>query len=133
MAETTATLKLETNNYAIKIENFEGPLDLLCHLIEKNKVSIFDVKISDITDQYIDYINAMERMNTPAADVSLMNLLSADISGNFVSSRRSSAELKNSAAKTPHTSANPMRNSVRDTPNSSSAVTNMAYIKIYSR
>ena len=62
MAETTATLKLETNNYAIKIENFEGPLDLLCHLIEKNKVSIFDVKISDITDQYIDYIDKMQEM-----------------------------------------------------------------------
>ncbi len=56
-------LTLETNKYAIKIDNFEGPLDLLCHLIEKNKLDIFEVKISDITDQYIDYINAMERMN----------------------------------------------------------------------
>ena len=62
MAESTATLKLETNNYAIKIENFEGPLDLLCHLIEKNKVNIFDVKISEITDQYIDYIDKMQEM-----------------------------------------------------------------------
>lgn len=56
-------LTLETNKYAIKIENFEGPLDLLCHLIDKNKMNICDVKISDITDQYIDYINAMEEMN----------------------------------------------------------------------
>ena len=63
MAENKATLKLETNNYAIKIENFEGPLDLLCHLIEKNKVDIFDVKISEIADQYIDYINKMQEMN----------------------------------------------------------------------
>ena len=31
-------LTLETNKYAIKIENFEGPLDLLCHLIDKNKI-----------------------------------------------------------------------------------------------
>ncbi len=62
MAESTATLKLETNNYAIKIENYEGPLDLLCHLIEKNKVSIFDVKISEITDQYIDYIDKMQEL-----------------------------------------------------------------------
>lgn len=56
-------LRLETNKYEIKINNFEGPLDLLCHLIEKNKLDIFEVKISDITDQYIDYINKMEEMN----------------------------------------------------------------------
>ena len=43
-------LMLETNKYAIKIENFEGPLDLLCHLIDKNKMSINDIKISEITD-----------------------------------------------------------------------------------
>ena len=56
-------LTLETNKYEIKIDNFEGPLDLLCHLIEKNKLDIFEVKISDITDQYLDYINEMEQMN----------------------------------------------------------------------
>mgnify|MGYP003296970526 CR=1 FL=1 len=56
-------LTLETNKYEIKIENFEGPLDLLCHLIEKNKLDIFEIKISDITDQYIEYINQMEQMN----------------------------------------------------------------------
>lgn len=56
-------LTLEINKYAIKLENFEGPLDLLCHLIDKNKMNIYDVKISDITDQYIDYINQMEEMN----------------------------------------------------------------------
>ena len=56
-------LTLETSKYEIKIDNFEGPLDLLCHLIEKNKMNIFEIKISDTTDQYIDYINAMEQMN----------------------------------------------------------------------
>ena len=56
-------LTLETNKYAIKIDNFEGPLDLLCHLIDKNKMNIYDIKISEITDQYIEYINAMEKMN----------------------------------------------------------------------
>lgn len=56
-------LTLETNKYAIKIENFEGPLDLLCHLIDKNKMNIYDINLSEITDQYVDYINAMEEMN----------------------------------------------------------------------
>ena len=56
-------LTLKTNKYAIKIENFEGPLDLLCHLIDKNKMNIYDINISEITDQYIEYINSMEAMN----------------------------------------------------------------------
>ncbi len=60
-------LTLETNKYAIKIENFEGPLDLLCHLIEKNKMEICDIKISEITDQYIDYLNQMESLNLDIA------------------------------------------------------------------
>lgn len=60
-------LTLETNQYKIKIDNFEGPLDLLCHLIDKNKMNICDIKISEITDQYIAYLNAMEEMNLEIA------------------------------------------------------------------
>ena len=56
-------LTLETNKYALKLENFEGPLDLLCHLIDKSKMDIYDVKLSDKTDQYIEYINEMEKQN----------------------------------------------------------------------
>ena len=56
-------LTLETKQYKIKIDNFEGPLDLLCHLIDSNKMDIYEINISDITDQYIEYINAMEKMN----------------------------------------------------------------------
>ena len=54
---------LEINKYNIKINDFEGPLDLLCHLIDKNKMDIYDVNLSRLTDQYIDYINQMEEMN----------------------------------------------------------------------
>ncbi len=43
-----------------KLENFEGPLDLLLKLIEKNKVSIFDIPIETITDQYLEYVRGME-------------------------------------------------------------------------
>lgn len=59
----TSMLALETNKYEIKIDNFEGPLDLLLHLISKNKMDIYDIKIAEITEQYIDYINKMEEMN----------------------------------------------------------------------
>ena len=54
---------LETTKYNIKIENFEGPLDLLCHLIEVSKMDIYDVNINTITDQYISYIKEMEQMD----------------------------------------------------------------------
>ena len=60
-------LTLETKKYAIKIENFEGPLDLLCHLIEINKMNIYDIQINEITDQYIQYLNQMEEMNLEIA------------------------------------------------------------------
>ena len=55
------TLLLETNKIQIKIENFEGPLDLLCHLIDKNKMDIYDINLDEITKQYIEYINQMEK------------------------------------------------------------------------
>mgnify|MGYP000575757238 FL=1 len=60
-------LMFETNKYAIKIDNFEGPLDLLCHLIDKNKMDIYDIKINEIADQYIKYLNQMEEMNLDIA------------------------------------------------------------------
>ncbi len=44
----------------VKLQVFEGPLDLLLHLIEKNKVDIYDIPISIITDQYLEYIKQME-------------------------------------------------------------------------
>lgn len=60
-------LTLETKRYSIKIDNFEGPLDLLCYLIDKNKMNIYDVNLTDITEQYIEYINTMEEMNLEIA------------------------------------------------------------------
>ena len=48
------------NSIPVKLDAFEGPLDLLLHLIEKNKVDIYDIPIAMITDQYIEYIKAME-------------------------------------------------------------------------
>lgn len=62
-----AILTLETQKYAIKIDNFEGPLDLLCHLIDKNKMNIYDINLSEITDQYIDYLKQQEKLNLEIA------------------------------------------------------------------
>ncbi|MDO4555143.1 MAG: segregation/condensation protein A [Lachnospiraceae bacterium] len=47
----------------VKIPVFEGPLDLLLHLIEKNKLNIYDIPIVEITDQYVAYVEQMEEEN----------------------------------------------------------------------
>ena len=60
-------LTLETKKYSIKIDNFEGPLDLLCFLIDKNKMNIYDVNLTEITEQYIQYLDEMEQMNLEIA------------------------------------------------------------------
>ena len=45
----------------VKLQVFEGPLDLLLHLLDKNKVNIYDIPIVEITKQYMDYIREMKR------------------------------------------------------------------------
>ena len=60
-------LTLETQKYAIKLDNFQGPLDLLCNLIEKNKMDIYDIKLDEITDQYIEYLNKAKELNLEIA------------------------------------------------------------------
>lgn len=47
----------------IKIENFEGPFDLLLHLIKKNEMDIYNVKLSYITNQYMEYLNSMKELD----------------------------------------------------------------------
>ncbi|MDP6179945.1 MAG: segregation/condensation protein A [Desulfatiglandales bacterium] len=54
---------LETKDYEIKLEIFQGPLDLLLHLIRKNEVDIFDIPIAIITDQYLEYLDMMKALN----------------------------------------------------------------------
>ena len=46
-------------NLSIKVQDFEGPLDLLIHLIEKEKIDIYDIPIVAVTEQYIEYLQAM--------------------------------------------------------------------------
>ena len=48
--------------YQIKLETFEGPLDLLLHLIEKEEMDIYDIQISVITEQYLQYIQTMQSL-----------------------------------------------------------------------
>ena len=54
-------------NYDFKINDFEGPLDLLLHLIKVNEMDIMNIQIEKITDQYVEYINSLEKMNIEVA------------------------------------------------------------------
>lgn len=58
-------------NYKIKLEIFEGPLDLLLYLVKKDHLNIYDIPISKVTEQYLQYIN-------------LMQLLDLNIAGEFL-------------------------------------------------
>jgi segregation and condensation protein A len=53
--------------YQVRIENFEGPLDLLLHLIKKNEINIYDIPIAMIAQQYLTYIEAMKELNLTVA------------------------------------------------------------------
>ncbi|APT19163.1 segregation and condensation protein [Amylolactobacillus amylotrophicus DSM 20534] len=51
------------DNLELNLPNFEGPLDLLLHLIKSQKIDIYDIPIAQITQQYLSYLNQMKRMN----------------------------------------------------------------------
>ena len=53
--------------YKVTIDKFEGPLDLLLHLIKKSNINIIDINIVEITKQYLDYINKMKKLNLDIA------------------------------------------------------------------
>ena len=57
----------ETEKITFKLEDFEGPLDLLLHLIKKNKMEIEDVKLADITDQYLDMMKDIDSIDMEKA------------------------------------------------------------------
>ena len=59
-------------DYSIKINEFEGPLDLLLHLIKQSNIDIVDIEINQITKQYLDYINKMEELNINVASAYLV-------------------------------------------------------------
>ena len=59
--------KTEISKYSIKIEDFEGPLDLLCFLVKKNKMNIDDINIYKIIEEYLEYMYIMESLNLEVA------------------------------------------------------------------
>lgn len=54
-------------SYEVKIDTFQGPIDLLWHLLQKDELEIYDIKIAEITRQYLDYIATMQRLDLDVA------------------------------------------------------------------
>jgi segregation and condensation protein A len=61
----------ESTTYSVRLEKFEGPLDLLMYLIQKDEIDIYDIPIAKITRQYLEYID-------------LMRMLDLDVAGEFI-------------------------------------------------
>lgn len=55
------------DGYKVKLDAFEGPMDLLMHLIEKNKIDIYDIPIASLTQQYMDYLDQFKEFNMEIA------------------------------------------------------------------
>jgi segregation and condensation protein A len=58
---------VDRNNYTVNLESFQGPLDLLLHLVKTNEVDIYHLPIATITDQYLDYVGLFEELNLDIA------------------------------------------------------------------
>ena len=63
MTESQPEFESVLEDYPVHLQNFEGPLDLLLHLIKKNEVSIYDIPIALVTTQYLEYLNLMQELN----------------------------------------------------------------------
>ena len=71
-------------NLSIKVSDFEGPLDLLMHLIERDKIDIYDIPIVSITEQYISYLREMSEFDMEVAAIT-KNSLATSISNSLIS------------------------------------------------
>ncbi len=60
--------------FSVTIEKFEGPLDLMLHLIREKELDLFDLDVNILTDQYIAYINSMQEMHLEIASEYLVEM-----------------------------------------------------------
>ena len=67
LTETTPTPDATVSMYSVKLDGFEGPLDLLLHLIQREEMDIYDIQIAQITDRYLEYVNLMEQLDLDVA------------------------------------------------------------------
>ena len=59
--------RVAANTYSVKLPTFEGPLDLLLHLIEEHELNVMDIPIAFVAKKYVEYITLMEELNIDVA------------------------------------------------------------------
>ena len=96
--ETTPDFESILPGYPVKLENFEGPLDLLLHLIKKNELSVYDIPIVLITDQYLAYLDLMKELNLDVAGEFLV--MAATLNPHQVSDARAETRNRGSGRRT---------------------------------
>ena len=64
---TEEVFESQLESIKLKLHAFEGPLDLLVHLIKKNQMNVYDIQISIVTRQYLEYLNLMQELNLDVA------------------------------------------------------------------
>src|ERR1700733_1380098 len=67
MADEAQDFESILEDYPVRLENFQGPLDLLLHLIKKNELNIYDIPIALVTEQYLQYLDLMQELNLDVA------------------------------------------------------------------
>jgi len=67
MTELPQDFESILEGYPVRLQNFEGPLDLLLHLIKKNELNIYDIPIALVTQQYLEYLDLMQELNLDIA------------------------------------------------------------------
>ena len=67
MAQENKKNSRTAEHLTFKLDQFEGPLDLLLHLIKQNEMDIYDIQVAEITSQYIDYLHQMQDLRLDIA------------------------------------------------------------------
>ena len=67
MAQDAPEFESALEAYPVKLEHFEGPLDLLIHLIKRNEVNVYDIPVALITEQYLAYLSLMQELDLDVA------------------------------------------------------------------
>ena len=67
-------MSVPANTYRVRLDAFEGPLDLLLHLVKTNEVDIYRLPIAVITDQYLEYLGMFEELDLDSIDAATLAL-----------------------------------------------------------
>lgn len=103
-----------TEDYAVRLQNFEGPLDLLLHLVTRAEVDVTEVSLASITDQYLDHLSRLAIIDVdPASEFLVMAATLIELKSRTIAPPAEDAGTADDAALAPRDAENPARDLVR--------------------